>query len=35
MVGYGGVGLELFHFGARWFVYACYECKVFAPIVIK
>ena len=34
-VGWGGVGYELSHLGSRWYAYACYECKVFAPIVIK
>ena len=42
MYGRLGVGLglgqgkgrtELSHVGSRWFVYASYECMVFAPIV--
>ena len=31
-VGCDSVGVELSD--SRWFVYTCYECTVFAPIVI-
>ena len=33
--GQGRVGSVLSHLGSRWFVYAFYECTVFAPIVIQ